>query len=380
MQQPFRIEPDNVSCHDCYVCAARLGDGDLLVTFSRTKVTRPVNMNIVGVRSADNGRTWGKPFSLIDTPNMLDYDPNIVAWDNKVLVISTTVPLDESRITTSTFYAVRSEDNGLTWSDPAEIAHPPYVYCSGKINAGVRFPDGTLAFGYSPDMHIQKGTEVRKDGDTWGATGVMISRDDGHTWTSGALVELHTERPPGLGYAINGLGEPALAVCRDGGLYMLMRTGMERLYEARSGDQGQTWSKPCPSGLTAHDCPSELCVFDHPRLGRTWLAVYDHSPRHRHPLAVAVSRDEGVTWSKPLIIRDQCVRSCYPACAQTTSGEILLVWQEDILESANAEAPAGKPPRVVGRQIMGCLLSQDEIGQLATQCPTSARNLSDVSG
>ena len=360
MPQPVTLVKDASDHFDCYPCAARLGNGDLLIAYvRRVAADGQFQAWILGIRSAADGVTWSEPFTLIDTPDMLDYDPNIIAWDNKVMVISTTVPKTHGQqVTTSKFLAVRSEDNGRTWSEPAEIPHP-YTYCSGKINPGVRFADGTLAFGFCADINIERGKRVVMDGDSWGESCVMISTDDGHTWTPGQTVGLREEVPESFGYAINGLDEPALAVCADGSLYMLMRSGFDRLYEALSRDQGRTWSDPRPSGLTAHDCPADICAFDDPKRGHGWLAIYDHSPKYRYPLAVAVSLDEARTWSKPFLISDVGMPSAYPACVQTAGGSVLLVWQQDIGVDSHL-TPAGQNKRA-SRELRACLLTLDEI-------------------
>jgi len=357
MPRHVLMMPNGGDFYDEYPCAARLGNGDLLVVFTRAVMTtQPIQAAIFGVRSTDDGNTWSEPFPLIDTPDMLDFDPNIVAWANNVMVISTTCPIPHSygRITTSRFMAVRSVDNGYTWSEPVEISHAPYVYCSGKINAGIQFADGTLAFGFTADMRLQQGEEVTRDSETWGASGVMISTDDGATWFPGETVSIEQERAEGVN-AINGLDEPALAVCQDGSLYALMRSGFECLYEARSRDQGRTWEKPKPTALIAHNSPADLCVFDHPQLGRGWLVVYDHSPCNRYPLVVAVSMDEGSKWSPPFVIAGEGAPCCYPACAQTSSGEILVVWQEDRCASNKS----------MWREIRGCLLDLEEVKMMA---------------
>ncbi|PIU63488.1 MAG: hypothetical protein COS85_15920 [Armatimonadetes bacterium CG07_land_8_20_14_0_80_59_28] len=364
MPRPIALTENPGEYYDEYPCAARLGNGDLLVVFTRaTMTTKPMQAMIVGIRSCDDGRTWSEPFTLISTPDMLDFDPNTIAWDNTVMVISTTCPILHAygQVTTSRFLAVRSEDNARTWSEPVEISHAPYVYCSGKINPGVRFPDGTLAFAFTADEHLQSGREVTGDSESWGASGVMISTDDGLTWAPGETVGIQQERPEGLS-AINGLDEPALAVCRDGSLYALLRSGFEQLYEACSPDQGRTWGEPKPSGLTAHNCPADLCVFNHPRLGRGWLVVYDHSPKNRYPLAVAISMDEGVSWSQPKIIADEGVPTCYPACVQASSGDIFLVWQQD---------RAGSDART-WRELRGCLLELDEVEEIGDELPVGA--------
>ena len=343
-----------------FPCAARVGNDDLLMVFSRRPFAFPEDMRswICGIRSTDNGCTWTPPFTLIDTPDLPDWDPNIVAWDNRVLVISTAVPKTHNvQVTASTFPAVRSEDYGQTWFESPAVPHPG-PFCSGKINRGVRFPDGALAFGYSMDRRIKEGKTVLEDGDTWGSCGLMVSRDDGHTWNPGTLVDIQEERPSGLIHAINGLDEPALALCRDGSIYMLMRTGLDRLYEARSADQGQTWSAAVPTPLVAHNCPADLCVFEHPRLGRGWLAAYDHSPHDRTPLAAAVSLDEGRSWSQPLTIAREGVNPSYPTCVQTASGDILLAWHERPL-------PADTNEHRPYYDLRACLLGLDEIENLA---------------
>ena len=367
MPEPVTLLQDVREYFDAYPCAARLGNHDLLIVFARCLPRYspgPTERKalIAGIRSSDNGAGWSEPFTLIDTPDMLDYDPNIVAWDNKVMVISTTVPKTHAqKVTTSKFIAVRSEDNARTWSEPTEIPFP-YVYCSGKINPGVQFPDGTLAFGFAPDMNLEKGKQVLHDADSWGEAGVMISRDDARTWTPGQTIGLAREKPADALYrAINGLDEPALAVCDDGSLYMLMRSGFDRLYEARSSDQGRTWTAPRRSALMAHDCPADICVFDHPRLGRGWLVIYDHSPQRRFPLAVSVSFDEGHNWSRPLIITGLGENTAYPTCVQTAAGPMLLVWQRDFFVD-EYDASVGR--NRTARELQACLLDLDEIDKI----------------
>lgn len=363
---PTRLLRDADAYFDAYPCAARLGDGNLLVVFSRSlPATTPGERTaaaIWGVRSSDNGITWSDPFPLIDTAGRFDYDPNLISWDNKVMVIATTVPtLHSHQVTTSQFIAIRSEDCGCTWSASFEIPFP-YVYCSGKINPGVHLPDGTLVFGFCADIKLQEGGQVWQDRDSWGESGVMISTDDGHTWTPGQTIGVREERPADahLG-AINGLDEPALAVGGDGVLYMLMRSGFDRLFASRSHDQGRTWGQPQRSPLMAHNAPADLCVVDHPRLGRGWLVIYDHSPRDRFPLAVAVSFNEGKTWSTSLILTGLGENVAYPACVQTPAGPVLLVWQRDF--QLNALDPAGGQCRA-GREIQSCQLGLDQIDHL----------------
>jgi hypothetical protein len=266
-------------------------------------------------------------------------------------VISTAVPTTHGeKVTISRFMAVRSDDCGQTWGEPFEIPFP-YVYCSGKINPGVCFEDGTLAFGFAWDRGLEHGGDVFSDADMWGEAGVMISSDDGRTWAPGETVSLENTKPPSAAArAINGLDEPALKLCRDGSLYMLMRSGYDRFYASRSGDCGRTWTQPERTGLIAHDCPACVCGFTHPDGRDGWVVVYNHSPLYRYPVAVAASMDEGQSWSPPLILSDIGEAVAYPACVQTADGNILLVWQHD--------STGG------GRSLEYCLLEPELVGML----------------
>ena len=350
MSQTIVITQKDGESFDSWPCLARLGNGELLLTFTRRPKDRIRDSgHIVAMRSSDGGRTWSEPISTIDTPDMMDLDPSIVAWDDRVIVISTTVPSTHSeRVTVSSFLAVHSEDNGRTWSELKEIPHP-YTYCSGKTNAGARLDDGTIVFGFSWDARLQEGGAVYCDADQICRAGVMISSDDGRTWIPGETIginETRAEHEAGL----DGLDEPCLAVCQDGGLYMLMRSNLERLYEARSSDRGRTWSKPRPTTLVSHSAPADLAAFDHPRLGRGWLVAYNDSPVRRRPLSVAVSLDDGATWSAARPVANEQKDSHYPACVRTPDGDILVAWQQDTDG---------------GRHIEGCLIGDDTIEQLA---------------
>jgi hypothetical protein len=83
-----------------------------------------------------------------------------------------------------------------------------------------------------------------------------FSRDGGRTWSEPRTLIA----TPGNG--TGGVCEPALVELDNGELYMLMRTGTSRLYEARSRDRGRTWTKPRPSPLTGFNTPMALWRLD----------------------------------------------------------------------------------------------------------------------
>src|SRR5690349_1512933 len=79
---------------NCYPVIARTERGNLFTVWTRV-TARGAKPIIVGAFSQDGGKTWSEPATLIDTPGMGDYDPNIVVDDNRILVYSTTTPIPQ---------------------------------------------------------------------------------------------------------------------------------------------------------------------------------------------------------------------------------------------------------------------------------------------
>jgi hypothetical protein len=114
----------------------------------------------------------------------------------------------------------------------------------------------------------------------------------------------------------------------DGSVYMLMRTGSDHLYQARSSDQGKTWITVGPSSLRGSNAPAALGKFQvGPRRGI--LCVWDNG-LVRFPLCAAASFDGGKTWSKPRDIAGPTAgkQASYPSCQQAADGTLLAVWQQ----------------------------------------------------
>lgn len=323
-----RIAPNQGDYQAAYPCIARLSDGRLLCVYAAYANEQCDHVVIKGTYSKDNGQSWEAPVTLIDTYPHLDYDPSIVVMGDVVLVTSTTVPpTHASFISTSRTMAVRSEDNGISWSRAYEIPMP-YRYTSGKIHKGMYLPDGTALFGYSWDTRLQKEHKLDAEGDEVVIVGLMVSKDKGKTWSKGPELATHVEKHAAARHAISGMDEPAFVLCPNGSLYMLARTGRDHLYESRSSDDGRTWSEPSPSPLVSHNAPASLCAFGGPRPGI--LAVWNNSKTDRWPLCAAVSFDEGRSWSRPYTLADTPgQQSSYPGCVQASDGKFLIVWQQD---------------------------------------------------
>src|SRR5579872_4644876 len=168
----------------CYPVIARTGAGNLFVVWSLyTHRKSPPERKIViaGAFSHDGGRTWAEPKTLIATPDMGDYDPNIVVDGKRILVYSTTTKLDLPLIDHSEVWMTYTEDEGETWTRPALVPFP-FKYLVGKRHIGIKLKDGTLAMPFSWDLWAQAGTPARTEGEMDLKSGVLISGDHGLTW------------------------------------------------------------------------------------------------------------------------------------------------------------------------------------------------------
>ncbi|HPA45142.1 MAG TPA: sialidase family protein [bacterium] len=328
--------------HWCaYACAARLNDGRILCVYS------DCGDRIAGIFS-DDGIFWSEPVSLIDSPVEADYDPNIVVVGDRVFVLSTTRMSDE--IIRTTTWCARSEDNGKTWSKPYVVVIP-HTYTSGKVQPGIQLKSGRLLFPYSWDLVLEEGSKtVRGEGEMDSQAGVMISDDQGDTWRLGGDVHVEVKADDKKsGGAIFGADEPALMELSDGSIYMIMRTGTDRMWETWSRDGGETWDPPRPSSLVAHNTPATLCKLERENV---IVCVWNESPTNRWPLVAAVSKDECRTWSKPKMLA--CVpglQSSYPGSAVTRDGLILAFWQQ--------QRPNERRDIIMARFNLEWLLAQD---------------------
>jgi predicted neuraminidase len=174
----------------------------------------------------------------------------------------------------------------------------------------VRLPDGTIL--------APSSTETPQTPSTW-RVHFERSRDNGATW------EIVRPPSPTAGPPIEAI-QPSILTHADGRLQAIGRTRSGRLFETWSGDRGQTWS---PVALTALPNPSAGTDAVTLRDGRH-LLVYNHTPKGRTPLNIAVTRD-GKTWEAVHVLESDAGEYSYPAVIQTSDGlvHITYTWKRE---------------------------------------------------
>ncbi|NMC06520.1 MAG: hypothetical protein GYA24_14985 [Candidatus Lokiarchaeota archaeon] len=181
-----------------------------------------------------------------------------------------------------------SKDRGRTWKDERNI----YPFLSrGVKNPPILTSKGTYVLPAYVEFKFLRGV-------------FFISSDKGRSWTQSTFVDLDPGIIPGGYEAKKGrqVEQPAVIERRDGTLLAFFRNDgkpMRKMLESTSSDGGFTWSAARNGSL-----PNPAGGFHVLRLASGNIAaIYNHAPspgndqKWRNPLSVALSEDDGATWS-----------------------------------------------------------------------------------
>ncbi|MFC5409560.1 exo-alpha-sialidase [Larkinella bovis] len=190
-----------------------------------------------------------------------------------------------------------STDGGKTWSKPERL---PDDIVGPIKNKPVLLASGTLL---SPSSSEDKGWRLHMES----------SPDGGKTW----------QKTPALndGKEFSAI-QPSVLFHPNGRLQLLCRSKNKYVLEAWSDDQGKTWS-----ALKATELPNPNSGTDAVTLkdGRQ-LLVYNHTPKGRSPLNVAVS-PEGKSWQAAVVLENEPGGEfSYPAVIQTRDGLVHITY------------------------------------------------------
>jgi hypothetical protein len=304
---------------------AKLGDGSLLIVDGNATRT-----------SKDDGKTWSPPQKIYDGPApgipceacvlvrtqagtlvlvYMDMSTYKWAWDAAKGEAADDVRLD--------VWSIRSRDDGKTWTDRQKLLDG---YCGALIDM-IQTKGGRIV------VPVQLLLRDR----TRHATRSYVSADDGKTWRRGNVLDLG-------GYGDHdGAMEATLAELGDGRLMMLLRTNLDRFWEAYSDDQGLYWRTLRPSPIDASSAPGYLIRLASGRLALVWNRLYPEGKStvarhgggslsetqaswHRDELALAFSSDDGKTWTKPAVIaRQRGGGLSYPYIFERRPGELWVI-------------------------------------------------------
>lgn len=270
-------------------CLFRLPDGRWMLAYNDHYggVDDESPSHIRYLLSGDDGATWSQPRTLVEHGEHQNvFGPALLRLrDGRFGLTYGAFDHWESQHV----YFRHSRDPLGEWSPPHRITDFPGVHG----NAGQRLlqlRSGRLIqpVGWAPSETPQRG--IAHEGFVW------WSDDGGATWRC---------TPESIKLPKRGVMEPVIVELRDGRLLMFMRNQLGVIYRTVSADEGETWSTPEPTTL---ETPESCCFLT--RIGATGdLAVVWNNSRYdlscvqfgrRCPMSVAISQDEGETWSAPV--------------------------------------------------------------------------------
>jgi hypothetical protein len=224
-------------------------------------------------------------------------------------------------------YAVRSDDDGRTWSEP-QLLHREWT---GAVRDIIETKDGHVIF---TSMMVRSGPGHH-------AVVTYTSANEGMSWTRSNIVDLG-----GIGDH-DGTIESTLEEMKDGRLLMFLRTNWGYFWETWSSDKGITWKDFRSTPIDASSSPGMFKRLASGTLVMVWNRYYPQGKTtvrlvggdrnfsafpvslHRDELSFMYSLDEGKTWSKPLVIAkttEPKTQISYPYLFERRPGEVWLTF------------------------------------------------------
>ena len=308
-----------------------LKNGNILYIYSRFSNkgwADHAEADLYGILSEDGGESFGSPFPVlchtqIGASNIMSV--SLLRMQNGDIGMFF---LAKNGTTLLRCYLIRSPDEGKTWLPPVLCSNNEGYHVVNNDRV-LRCDTGRLLIPASlHDTQIISG----KTHYAPGKLTVFASDDDGFTWKalSGGLTV-----PVSRG-CTTGAQEPGLVQLKDGSLWCFIRTNAGRQYETFSHDSGETWTQPQPSPFTSPEAPLSMKRLRDGRLLAVWNPIPLYNGRilagrsstwARTPLVMAVSTDDGASFSQPIPLEtDPDSSYCYTAIHETDDDALLLAY------------------------------------------------------
>lgn len=292
-------------------------DGTLLAAWFGGRAEGEDDVEIWLARK-EKGGTWSDPRAMTDYPDDPCWNPVLFRVGDRIRLYFKVGPSPREWV--GAF--VESTDDGETWGGVQYLA-------AGRIgpvrSKPILLSDGTILAGSSVEAGYDDGTPGDAPYRSW-AGWVERSTDGGATWSVHGPIGV-----PGENY---GVIQPTLWETEEGHVRMLLRSTdrIGRVVTSLSTDGGRTWS---PGRRTELPNPNSAVDAVKLRDGRVVLA-YNHSapdawPSGRNELHLAVSADDGRSWSDPVLVEEGDGEFSYPAIIQGADGQLHLTytWRRD---------------------------------------------------
>lgn len=327
----------------CSPDVCRLANGDLMCVFQGSVDAEQTQFAFFAIRSSDDGNSWTQPEVVLDTEHVEAEASITQLRDGRVVIAYWAADLPD-------VYLVWSNDGAHTWTTPYRQSLPrmpaPWdraLYVSDPVR---ELDDGTLVVAVYG---------LRNDTSYYFNAGVSRSTDGGHTWSTIAVPNPENQWWP----------EPGIAQALDGSLWMFIRPGA---YFSRSGNRGRSWSTPVPPPQRNNPrCWQGQCsylLFTSAgagilavRRGKCWIYPYEDTA-DQGPQAIN-TMDNGQTWTEWEAIDLAVAWGAHCSLVELPGDRVLCLYYADHYEN-------GKGYGVIRQQLLHAgyggihLIGQDE--------------------
>lgn len=291
---------------------ARLSDGSMMAVYSTpSSYYAKAGQTWIAARiTKDGGRTWSAEQEIARNADCQASHPSVLRTRDGTIHIFYLAfktwkwkglnPTPEAQ---SDVYTARSTDDGKTWTTP----QPIFDGYSGARNGAIETKDGKIMVPYSHYVN-DPGRLVSR---------VSISADGGRTWTLGTPIDI------GGSGDHEGALEPCLLELKDGRVWMLIRTTRGQFWDSYSNDGGVTWTPAKAGSIDAPSAPGHMTRMNDGRIALVW----NKKTKNRRELYVAVSSDEGATWSAPVAVA-RGKSTTYPFAIEGSPGELWIGYHD----------------------------------------------------
>lgn len=298
---------------------AKTNDGTLLAVYDMRYTSRrdlQAHIDIGLSRSTDGGQTWERPRPIMD---MGEYgglpqdqngcsDPNILidAGTGEILVTAlwthakpgthqwkdggSEPGIDPAQ--SSQFMAVRSNDDGKTWTKPenltSQLKNPSWFLFAPAPGNGITLSNGTLVI-----------PTQGRDANGLPFSNLTWSDNHGKTWTVSSPARSDTT-------------ESAVVELSDGSLMLNSRDNRNRQDKSKTNGRAVSVTSDLGDHWTIHESdhgvlPEPVCMaslISH-QLADGRSVLFFSNPHHtskRKKMTVQMSLDDGVTWNKQILL------------------------------------------------------------------------------